>query len=98
MEYVLGIIGILATLAAGAWAAFRAGGSEQRARTVEALAAAAAREKRRLEEADAAIERERITAVERIREATNERKADAAVDIDAAEAALRKRTDEPWEP
>ena len=98
MEWLIGLLVGALGVAAGLWASYRRGGAEQRERTLAALAAAAERERKRKADADAAIERERITAVERIRDVVAEHKAEAAKDIDAAEAALRKRTEEPWEP
>lgn len=102
MEWLAVIIGGVATLAAALWglyrSAFRAGASEQRAEVERSLAAAGKRRSRWEQEQDEKIERDRLAAIEAARASVTERKAEAAVDIDAAEAALRKRTEEPWEP
>lgn len=98
MSWLLGILGVLAGIVAAAWAAYRSGASDQRVRTVEALREAAAREAKRRAERDAEIERERLAAVEAAKRTLEEHRDQAAVDIDAAEAELRKRTEEPWEP
>ena len=98
MDLLLGILGALGGLIAAAWMAYRSGASDQRARTLEALAEAGKRRANWEAEEDARIERDRLAAIETAQLSLAERREEARVDIDAAEAALRKRTEEPWEP
>lgn len=98
MSWLLGILGVLAGIVAATWAAYRSGASDQRARTLEALAEAGKRRSQWEAEEDARIERDRVAAIEAVRAQTEEHRAEAEVDIDAAEAKLRERTEEPWEP
>lgn len=98
MSWLLGILGVLGGLVAATWAAYRHGGADQRARTLEALAEAGKRRSKEEAEANAKIERDRQAAIKAARQTLEERREDARVDIDAAEAALRRRTEDPWEP
>ncbi len=98
MSWVLGILGVLAGIVAATWAAYRSGASDQRARTLEALAEAGKRRAKWEAEEDARIERDRLAAIEAAKLSLAERREEARADIDAAEAKLRKRTEEPWEP
>lgn len=98
MSWLLGILGVLAGIVAATWAAYRSGASDQRARTMEALAEAGKRRSQWEAEEDARIERDRLAAIEAAKLSLAEHREEARVDIDAAEAALRKRTEEPWEP
>lgn len=98
MSWLLGILGMLAGIVAATWAAYRSGASDQRARTLEALAEAGRRRSQWEAEEDARIERDRLAAIEAAKLSLAERREEARVDIDAAEAELRRRTEEPWEP
>lgn len=98
MELLLGILGVLAGLVGAAWMAYRSGASDQRARTLEALAEAGKRRAKWEAEEDARIERDRLAAIEAAKKTLEERRDEAKRDIDAAEAALLRRTEEPWEP
>lgn len=98
MSWLLGILGVLGGLVAATWAAYRHGGAEQRARTLEALREAAVREAKRRAERDAEIERARLAAIEAAKKTLEERRDEAKRDIDEAERKLRERTRNPWPP
>lgn len=100
-DVALWAAGIGAVLAA-IWAAVRGWKADARERLrADVLAKQAELRAARLRlhaQRDAEVEARRITEVGRVRDEVETRKADAAVDIESAEAELRKRTDEPWEP
>lgn len=98
MSWLLGILGVLAGIVAATWAAYRSGASDQRARTLEALAEAGKRRSQWEAEEDEKIERDRKAATEAAEAVLGERKAEAAENIDEAERKLRERTAKPWPP
>lgn len=98
MEALVGLIVGALGLVVGAWAAYHRGASDQRARTMEALAEAGRRRSQWEAEEDARIERDRLAAIEASKRSLEEHRDQARVDIDEAEAELRRRTEEPWEP